>query len=338
MLNGFEVAYIFYYIIAAISISMNLAVLVYLFSKNYRKDWKLFTIILIYLHVSITAEEITAIPFIWKYNNGLCLAIEAFKFYFGLKNVFCILMLVRTYSRFIRNATDIYFTKSKLRMIQFFLTVFPMIAFLPFADGTYTFPSHPWCSLPSTRSIAWEIAIQYFWVWFLLVYMLVENGRIIYQLWTQFDSLLLNNYMAKVGAYSLVSFVCWIPRTLVRFSHSQTEGDEYLSFISYFPMYISGIFFAILFAKNIKQIEAFQDNLPQKSADLVDLSSWEKIFDRNSRLTLSGKLSSKSMDNVMARSEGSMSFTNSPMIFKDPNPTPLFAHQIDSKESDKSPL
>jgi hypothetical protein len=296
MEDGVYVAFVFYYIIAAISILGNLLVLLYLFYEKGRKEWKLFTIILIYLHISILFEEITALPFIFKYSYGVCLAVEAFKFYFGLKNVFCILMLVRTYSKFIQNSTDFIFRKAHLKSVQMFLTMVPMVAFLPFADRTYTFPNHPWCSLPSSRSIIWEVCIQYLWVWLMLFYTLVENAKIIRQLYRSYDSLLMHNYLSKVGTYSVVSFISWIPRTIIRFANYNSENNVTNSFYSYFPLYVSGILYVILFVNNFHAIESFEEQLGgADSKDMrVDASIWEGMAFRNSDMTNSQNKSRES--------------------------------------------
>src|SRR5258708_6839272 len=138
--------FVIYYVVAIISISANLIVLIYLWRLSSGKPLKIFSVVLAYLHFSITFEELTAIPFIYKSHETFCLMIEAFKFYFGLKNILAIMILMRAYSEFVLNSTEFNVPAKHMKFLHIFLTFFPAIAFLPFTTGSYSEPSRPWCS------------------------------------------------------------------------------------------------------------------------------------------------------------------------------------------------
>jgi hypothetical protein len=261
MNSGLEAGFIIYYIFATLSISLNSFVVLYLIYTRRNRDWKFYSVILLNLHISTIAENFTAIPFIWKSSSALCLSTEAFKFYFGLQNVLSILVLIRGFSVSVVNPSMNHFTTQKLLTAQAFLIFFPTIVFLPFSDSTYQYPSGPWCSLPSSASIVWEVFIQYLWVWIMLLMAVLDNLRIIRKLYKHYDQTLLADYIPKVAGYTVVTFISWIPRTMVRLSHSTTSHEgTVLAFFSYFPMYVAGILFVFLFFKNIESINTYEDN------------------------------------------------------------------------------
>jgi hypothetical protein len=273
-------AFVIYYIIAIISILANVITIIYLFVISRGKPWRIFSLLLFYLHFSLTCEELTAIPFIYKGNETLCLIVESLKFYFGLKNLLAVMMLIRVYSMYVLNSTDFYFPVKNLRIIQIVLSVLPAIAFLPFSDGSYSYPSEPWCSLPASGNLLWEIFIQYLWVWILLCITIYSNLRIIQKLYSSFDSLLMHNYLHNVVNYSIVAFLSWIPRTIIRFSHSSSTSD-YTAFYAYFPMYISGILYVALFFRNITAVKKYEEMTTVGSGSDVALRSvdWSVFFD-----------------------------------------------------------
>lgn len=280
-----DVAFGIYYALAAISIPLNFIVIGYLCYYWHGKEPKLFSTLLFHLHASIAFEEITALPFIFKYNRDLCLAIEGFRFYFDLKNVLTIMILVYSYSQYIQNGTGITLNVKQIRLMQVFLNLFPCIAFLPFTDNVYTFPERPWCSLPSSNSIIWEIFIQYLWVWIMLIAMSIMNAKILVKLNLNFDSLLLHNYLTNVGNYSLVTFISWVPRTIIRFLYYNSNRRTGLYFYAYYPVYLAGIMYVILFFRNIKNVISFESQVnPSNDSGVFDESIWDgMIVSRDSR-------------------------------------------------------
>jgi hypothetical protein len=274
--------FVIYYIIAIISILANVITIIYLLIISRGKQWRIFSLLLFYLHFSLTCEEITAIPFIYKGNETLCLIVESLKFYFGLKNLFAVMMLIRVYSIYVLNSTDFYFPMKNFRIIKLVLIILPAMAFLPFSDGSYTYPSEPWCSLPSSGNILWEIFIQYLWVWLLLCITIYSNVRIIQKLYFSFDRELMHNYLHNVVNYSIVAFLSWVPRTVIRFSQFSNSSD-YAAFYAYFPMYISGILYVALFFRNIHAVKKFEEMTNVGTGSDVALRSvdWSVFFDRN---------------------------------------------------------
>lgn len=274
-----------YYFFLILGILSNLLVLIYLIRHSLRKGSQLFTTLLFYLHFSLVAEEITTIPYLFKFSEGLCLAVEGLKFYFGLKNVLSILFLVSSYSTYIQKSSNFFIPQKVLIRVQLFLTIFPTITFLPYTNGVYTYPDDPWCSLPTNHNLVWVIFVQYLWVWLMLIFTLITNIRMITTLYYNYDPLLLNHYFSTVVTYSIVAWVSWIPRTVIRFTYYNEDTTNGLLFYSYFPVYIAGILFAALFFRNIPQVLKFEELMKHNQIDLSNNSiDWNIIVERNSQI------------------------------------------------------
>jgi hypothetical protein len=253
-------AFVFYYIISVISILLNLIIVFYLIKTGWKKENRIFTELLVILHHSIAAENFTALPFIFKFNEGLCLAIESLKFYFGLKNILVIFVLIRTYSMSLNNQLE-RLSPHFQYWRHVFLLVFPMIVFLPYISHTYEIPSHPWCSLPYDHGVLAAVLVQYSWVWALIAYTIAVNCKILYRLFRNYNPVLFNTYVEMVLSYSIISSVSWVPRTIIRFANGEKGGSVEQSFAAYFPMMISGILFALLFYRNFEGINSFEEQL-----------------------------------------------------------------------------
>jgi hypothetical protein len=268
-------SFVAYYVMSGISIACNLLILAVILIK-YRGFNTPFLVLLALLHFSNIMEDITLIPFIFKGSRGFCVAVEAFKFYFGVMNIFVILFLVQAHRLAIFHHVQSFSPKIK-HFACFMIFIFPLIAFLPFSTNAYQYPDYPWCSLPTGSSIAWAVFVQYIWVWLVILLCIITNLYIMQRvLFRNRNYPLFRRYAMNSGAYAFVSAISWIPRSFEFYESSESTDKR---FFEYFPMLIAGVLYAVLFFINqegISKFEASQSNSIQETmtwdaSDILDI-------------------------------------------------------------------
>lgn len=288
-----EIDFVVFYVFSAIAIAANVGVFIYMKlkypSQALVSALNPFLRIVLLLHLSNICECITLLPYVFQFNRGFCVFMEAVKFYFGLMNIWIIFIIIQ-----IHRIAIIYnvnaFTEKVRRCAAFMVFVFPLIAFLPFTDGSFMYPSTPWCSLPSGASIAWALCIQYFWVWFVLFTALLSNLYMLYVvLIKNKNAVLFRKYAFNCGAFSFISGLSWIPRTWEFF---QTHDSIEKRFTQYIPAVIAAILYCVLFAINEEAITRYQDESEREETIIWDASDiFNSIGEDLSRLTFGGSVS-----------------------------------------------
>eukprot|EP01040_Poterioochromonas_malhamensis_P001489 gene1489-1577_t len=235
------------------------------------------TLLVLFLHLSLVSEEITALPFLFKYNSTLCQIIESFFEYFGLMNIVVIGLIVYAHRWSILDPT-IRIPRNYVNGGIFFVLVFPMITFLPFIDKIYVTPDSPWCSLPYSSGLNWVLGVYLIWVWMVLIMSLLSSFDLAHRLMTT-SGKLFRSYLTTIGMYTVVSLLCWIPRTIVRFSGNDTNTAR---FAAYIPIYVSGMLYSLIFRYSRKNMEMYE----QSRLQTIDLPSGDLVFlfDENDRL------------------------------------------------------
>jgi hypothetical protein len=120
--------------------------------------------------------------------------------------------------------------------------------------------------MPVDKSnFGWAFAIQYFWVWLVLILCAITNLHILNRvLIKNGDVILFRKYALNAGAYSFVSVLSWTTRSLEILDPSQQDSTE-IKFIEYFPLLIAGIFYAILFFINMETLKKFNQKAANNS-------------------------------------------------------------------------
>lgn len=284
--------FIFYFFFATCGILGSIHVL-YTIWFSFDSCHTCSTLLVLFLHLSLVAEEITALPYLYKYDATLCNIIESFFEYFGLMNIVVIGLIVYAHRWSILDPT----IRVKRRFVNFgigFVLIFPMITFLPFIDNIYVPPDSPWCSLPYSAGLNWVLGVYLVWVWAVLISSLISSFDLARRLMTT-SGKLFKSYLTTIGMYTVVSLICWIPRTIVRFLANDTNGAR---FAAYIPIYISGMLYTLIFRYSRKNMEMYE----MSRRDSMDMpSDLIFLFDESDRVSSSASDSTERLLNIEDR-------------------------------------
>jgi hypothetical protein len=266
-----------YYVLAGLSVLCSIFVILTLAFYGSLKTSA--TRLLMALHFTLIWEEVTALPYVYNTNNALCEAVAFLHYYFGLASIVAIGFLVISYRYhfFLDHLGVNKFIQSWSITI---VAVFPMITFLPFITNTYRAHDGPWCAIGGERDDhSWTFAIFYVWVWLILFFSaawLIITMAQIYKV----DRASGHRLFSTVGMYSVISIATWIPRTVVQianFSDGTLESNEWE--YSYFPLYVAGILYTLVFLTEKKALILFDRALNMDNRDMEERThssfSWE---------------------------------------------------------------
>jgi hypothetical protein len=323
-----------YYVLAGISILCSVFVVATLWFYGSLKTSA--TRLLMALHITLICEEVTALPYVYNTNNALCESVAFLHYYFALASIVAIGFLVISY-RYHFFLDHLGFNKFIHNWSIILVVVFPMITLLPFTTSTYREHDGPWCAVGGGRNDhTWTFAIFYVWVWlilFLSAIWLVITMMQIYKV----DRASGNRLFSTVGMYSIISIATWIPRTveqIVNFSDGSLESNEWE--YSYFPMYIAGILYTLVFLTEKKALILFDRALNMDNRDMEERThssfSWEGSDFRftNSSHTDGSHGSSLGSGRMVSMTERTTtkSMTQSPFVLSSDHPAASSAHTL----------
>lgn len=209
------------------------------------------TYLLFWLHVSLIAEEITLLPLVYSYSDGLCTTAQFFHFYFALMNIIVIFELVESHRYFLLGGFD--WTHNVLQKYGTLLfLIFPIITVVPYAAQQSDWTSLAdddggWCVDPINDSFSSAIAFRYAWAWLFLF------GAICIMIYTAFrvlkaDKIIASKYLSTVGLMVFISIIAWIPRSIEQIPSLRYHGEHINHrMVSFLPVPVSGICFGLLF-------------------------------------------------------------------------------------------
>ena len=241
----YESAYIVYYVVAAISALCSIYVASTLCIVGSLKTSA--TKLLLLLHVTLLAEELTSIPHIFNDNRGLCSFIAFFHFYSGLANAAAIGLLVVSYRyHFLEDTWEVMSFIDKYS--RYMVGVFPLITLLPFITNSYSNDNQIWCTMETDSHVTnvWAFTVFYGWAWLILdisIAVLIHTMYVVYSVDREFGRKL----FSTTGLYAIISLLAWIPRTAARFSNFGGKLDNTAFLYAYFPVYIAGICYTVVY-------------------------------------------------------------------------------------------
>lgn len=318
MLSGL---YIAFFILAGLSMIGSVYVIYSIVQFGSQKSC--FTFLLLSFHLSMFAQEIVTLPYVFSGNEGLCEAVQFFHFYFGLMNILIVTMLVEAH----RSSIFTDYWQAGTRILKYGLPImlcFPMMTILPFCTGSYHAEHNKWCTLPYDSSSVWAIAIYYSWIWlFLLVsfLLLVFSAIRIFKS----DRKLARKFISTIGLYIIVAILSWIPRSMERLAHFQTSTIGDLSyFISYIPINISGILYTMIFIHEKESLKQYEEevnedqrfNFSWESNDFGGFSSQNTSKD-NSIATITNPIATGGVTPFSTMKTVSTSELERPLVFSD---------------------
>ena len=227
-----------------------------------------YTNFLLFLNISLLMQQILTLPHIYKGNDQLCRAVQAFYFYFALMNICTVgITVFVSFSALLNGQLEI-----RLRVIRFgrlLLLLFPMITFLPFTTNEYQVPEHPWCVEPFDTDELFSLFIFYVWVWMIDVGCIVSLIYMVYVLVKQDDVTILKKFFSTIGLFTIVSVICWFARTFQRV-HMNTgfkDSSDGAIFASFLTIYLSAIIYTLIFfVSEKKSVELFELQFASRSS------------------------------------------------------------------------
>eukprot|EP01040_Poterioochromonas_malhamensis_P015126 gene15126-16881_t len=251
-----------FYIIASISILLNIFVIAQLY-YIYLNHTNRVTRLPFYHHIALLGQQITSLPFLFKRYSIVCESIAIAYNYFSLLHLFIIVIYIEInrihLCDYTASLSPIVVTMSR----HWFLILVPCVSMLPSFVHSYTKPDNPWCAWSESNSMLLEILVLYLWIVVMIAHSLIVNLRIIWSLFRKYDSQVLSYYSWFVALYSLLTFISWIPRTLERFqlNFDNEKNDDAnpttlanIHFISFFPMYFASIFYCFVSWKQLSSV------------------------------------------------------------------------------------
>lgn len=253
--DSLHAAYVAYFVVAALSIFGSIVVCICLF--RFSEFNSVFSYLILYLHLSLVFEEVFTLPFIFKKNDSLCAAAEAFHFYFALMNVGIMFELIVCH--YLSIFEDKFGIKKLITLHGWkSILIFPMITFLPFSTGDYFHSSGPFCILPYGEGRLWGIFVYYSFAWAFLILSILITIRIYVKIFLN-DRALAQKFLSTIGLYSMVALLCWVPRYIERSIHIDgRDTPESALLVSFFPVYICGILLSLIFFSEKKSLELFE--------------------------------------------------------------------------------
>lgn len=277
-----QAAFIAYYVVAAVSAICSLLVCWTLRVFGSLKTTA--TQLLLLLHLTLLCEELSSLPYVFNFNNGLCAFMAFLHFYAGFANAVSIGLLVISYRyHFMDDAHNIM--KFIHKYSVYLVTLVPLVTLLPFITNGYMNDNEVWCTMQtnSATTNAWAFGTFYCWAWLIMVISTVVLSVTMYQVYS-IDKEIGMKLFSTTGMYAIISILSWVPRTASRFFNVNNEDMDNTAFLyAYFPLYISGILYTIVFMREKKALLLF-DRLSDWTGSDIDISvsfSWEDTAGSN---------------------------------------------------------
>jgi hypothetical protein len=277
--NEMKAIFIFYYILAAFGI-LGSAHVLFTIIHRFKYVCACSTHLILMLHFSLLAEEILGLPYLFHWDRTLCSVTAALFEYFGILNILVVGCMVYAHRYSILDPT-IKLPKWFLKRGCVLLFLLPCIVFVFFIYNIYVRSDSPWCNIPYSVGVEWYGFLYSVWIWIVLAGSILSSVDLTVRL--SFTSKrLLKSYCTTIGLYTLVSLLCWIPRTVTRFV---TENDtETIRFISLIPIYVSGILYTIIFKKNRTMLEEYESS--RMDSMIIEQTDLMFLFDMKDRQSL----------------------------------------------------
>jgi hypothetical protein len=273
--------FISFFLIAAVAIISNFAVLIkiYLIGSLTANT----TTLILLIHVGTFIQNIAGLPVIYSGNYGLC-AFMAFAHYMGgLMNAGATVLLTISYYNYTRDNLQ-YINQAIAKQGIPLVIAFPWIAVLPISTNSFGASDDGlwyWCSLSYSHDAnIWSFVIFYLWV---AVALIVATTLFFYILYTtgSYDLEISRRLFYSIGSYIAISIICLTPRAIPRLvrlfiAFNPSVGVEYSWQVG---MYIGAIAYSICFFYHERLLIDYE-RVTHSTSELQDSNlhlSWEEI-------------------------------------------------------------
>jgi hypothetical protein len=252
---GHQAAFIAYYVVAGVSAVCSVFVSATLCLYGSLKTTA--TQLLLLLHITLLLEEISSLPFVFNDVRGICTAVAFLHFYSGLANAVAVGLLVISYRyHFMEDTLGV--TQFIEKYSNYLVGVLPLITLLPLTTGSYSNHNDVWCTMQTDSFLTnlWAFVIFYFWAWPILIFSTIVLYYTMHQVYS-IDREIGFKLFSTTGMYAIVSILSWVPRTVARFSTFGRKLDNTSFLYAYFPVYIAGIIYTLVFIREKKALLLF---------------------------------------------------------------------------------
>lgn len=288
-------AFVAYYVIAGISACCSVFVCFTLLAFASLKSTA--TQLLLLLHITLLCEELSTLPFVFTSNRGICSAIAFLHFYSGFANAVSIGLLVILFRYHFMEDT-FGFTNFIQKYSVYLVSIIPLITLLPFITNSYNNDNDVWCTMEtnSVTTNVWAFCTFFVWTWLILVFSTLVLMQTMFKVYS-IDKDMGMRIFCTTGMYSIIAILSWVPRTAARFWNGNNENMDRTAFLySYFPVYISGILYTVVFLRE-KRAYLLLDRLADWTGTEMDMSvsfSWEDSSASNSLINCSDVVGNRS--------------------------------------------
>jgi hypothetical protein len=270
---------IIFYLFAAIAIFGNSwAVYNLRFSLKYFSSATTYLIFI--LHTTSIGLNLTTIPIIFTYVQGLCVLVGFGHYALGLVNIAAIVLIAVVYYRY-TNSTDLVVEvnqKKKAIQMMRYIYLFSFITLLPLSTNSYGAFNGVWCTVNVSY---WAYIIFYMWVIPALIFCTTILIYVHYNVSKTGLTGVTKKLYATLGVYILITIFAFTPRCITRILGSLDPSYE-LSDIGVFlvqiPLNIGGIAYAVCFIFNRDSILSFEKTNSQSQSS-IDEKSMEFTLD-----------------------------------------------------------
>lgn len=271
---------IVFYLLSTISIVATLSVIFQLKKGGiFSRSCKL----LFLLQVTQLLEDLSSFPFYGTIR--LCKFAAFIRNYSGLSNVIVGYLMTDTAKEFLF-ANDIMPKEFHEITANHLLLIFgfPLITLLPYISDSYGIIDSTWCSFKTDNyGNMWIFIVFLSWVWIFLlasVFILVKCIC-----WSRMDPKVSTALFQSIGIYSVVTIVCWIPRSILRMGLQYALGNsqtyKIYIYVAVVLTYVCGILYAVIFYQERETLVAFEEfvctyslGVHSKNSDLESFMSF----------------------------------------------------------------
>eukprot|EP01038_Epipyxis_sp_PR26KG_P010309 gene10309-13855_t len=244
-MNYTSTEFIVFYIFAIAGIVGNVFVMVTLLQCGLKSSS---TRLVFHLNFSLVLQEIVSLPYIYSLNGTVCQMMGFFHIFSGLLNMLIVGTLVLVYRQVLVDGYVKVSTYNRKRIFTFLYGIPLILSLIPFISDEYGEVYNGWCSASGTGACLSDAGLGM-------------------------------NLFKAVGSYSVLSIICWIPRTIINIGDINHTEAEHRFVLERLLIYINGILCFMIFLSEKKSLilfESFTRNTP--SIDEMNespLFSWD---------------------------------------------------------------
>jgi hypothetical protein len=175
-------------------------------------------------------------------------------------HVFSVAMLVQYYCVSIFDTQN--YTKEFIKNYGYYLLIIlPMIVFFRLLDDHYRDVDFPWCVVHSLVKDPLYFFTFFLWIWVSLIFSSIRVVLATQHVYKTTTQTMAWSFFSSVGFYAIIALINWIPTSTMSILYSNPEDDQTTvsRLIDYFPFYVCGILYAIIFFRDRERLEKCEE-------------------------------------------------------------------------------